>query len=179
MSLKTREASGVMRSITINATPHVQRDLLRRDNSANRMSPRQHDTAMIHLSRRGLCRRRRQLGTLHQRASACWTPVRLRVRSQRSVAMCAHPFHTPSLPNLVNPRFVLGMNWSPAIANRSFGSRKMLHVKSSLAPEVDHLLAGQKRPICNHTCCTSLAHELGIANFIALRGADRRDNSAF
>lgn len=52
-------------------------------------------------------------------------------------------------------------------------------MESSLATEVDHLLAGQKRPIRNHARRTSLAHELGIANLIALRGPDRRNDSGF
>ncbi len=57
------------------------------------MTPRQHDTAMIH----HLCRDRsidRETGTRQQRPAASRTPIRQRLIVQHRMAMTANPFHT-------------------------------------------------------------------------------------
>jgi hypothetical protein len=72
---------------------------LRRNNPAQRMTPGQHDAAMIDLGGRpgGLIERGRA-GPLNQRPAARGTPVGNGFQSQHGVAMAANTFHL-SKPN--------------------------------------------------------------------------------
>ena len=74
-------------------------NLLRRDDSTQRMPSRQHDPAMIHFRRRCLPSGSAQCGPLDQRPAARRTPVRLRVLTEHRMAMCTDPFHELSLSN--------------------------------------------------------------------------------
>ena len=69
--------------------------LLRRNDPAQRVSPRQHDAAMVDLRRR-LCFLR-QLCPFHQGPSAGGAPVSLRILRNHGMALTANPFHTESL----------------------------------------------------------------------------------
>jgi hypothetical protein len=67
---------------------------LRSDDPTKRVSPRQHDAAMIHFLRGSMRRIKfRHALTLNQRPAASRAPVSFRLRSQHSVAMAAYAFH--------------------------------------------------------------------------------------
>ncbi len=52
---------------------------------------------------------------------------------------------------------------------------KFLDVHLAFAAEVDHLLAGEERPVANDAGCGGTLDELGIANGVGLRAANGRD----
>ena len=75
-------------------------DLLRRDNPAQRMPPRQHNAAMIHFSRALAAQTFGQDSALDQRAAAGRAPVRLRLFGKHRVALAANPFHIYEITGL-------------------------------------------------------------------------------
>jgi hypothetical protein len=69
-------------------------ELLRGDDSPDRMTAGQKDAAVVDLA--GGCRMRRRFGqfrTIDKRASACGAPVGFCARSEDRVALTADPFH--------------------------------------------------------------------------------------
>lgn len=80
---------------------------LRRNNSAQRMTPGQHNSAMIYLRlwRPG---RNFHAGPLNQRPAAGRTPIRDGLFGKHRPAMAANPFHSQILPD-----------WSCIAPNRS------------------------------------------------------------
>ena len=67
---------------------------LRRNNSAQRMTPGQHDATMIDFGcRRTVLAALRQAGPLNQCTAASRTPIRLSLLIKHRPALAANPFH--------------------------------------------------------------------------------------
>jgi hypothetical protein len=67
---------------------------LRRDNPTQRMPPRQHNAAMIHLNRSAPAAfHRLNRLPLRQSPSASRTPIRPRIGRKRRMALSTNPFH--------------------------------------------------------------------------------------
>ena len=75
--------------------------LLRCDDAAHGVAARQNDAAMIHFCGRALMRCRGEFFSFNQRATACGTPVGLRLRRQYRPAMGTDSLHAASLSECV------------------------------------------------------------------------------
>lgn len=146
--------------------------LLRRNDPAQRMPPRQHNAPMIHLGRRS--RHLLRLGPLRQRPAARRAPVRRRLLSQHRMTLTANPFHT-SKSYRIAPGGWPACRGSKVIAPIKSGCPRSLafgdlgdcepqldHSRISEDPGVNFQSSGQGRPIPSGICylrCVSLRPE--------------------
>ncbi len=92
------------RLMRMNSQP--QKHSLRRDDSAQRVTARQHDPAMIHHRRRGQRLKivAGESGTFDQRPAAGRTPVSDRLFCKHRVALAANPFHPSKIQDAASNR---------------------------------------------------------------------------
>ena len=97
--------TGDKRASHSNGIAKKEENLLRRNHPAQRMPPRQHDPAMIHLWQRpGGIVENRLTGPLNQSPAASRTPVCFRLRSKRRMAVSTDAIHTKTILHLLYGR---------------------------------------------------------------------------